>query len=403
MKILKEEQGNILILTALCMTMLISFMAMAVDVGNLYYTKCKLQTLADAAAMAGALEVDTCIAAGQLNCSAMQTAAKSALTENGISATESGVLLTINNGPSALAGDPNTGSKYYVEAVVTKEVPTYFAKIFGKDTATVSARAEAGKSKPSGSGIITNNLTLNSGASITDAQGSTSGIYDNGDSTEDAGATVNVGSYTVHGTVHCNSCSNISPTPTSGPQVPDPFASLTAPSHGTTQSSNNESLSRATELKPGYYSGGLNFNGGTYTVTLDPGVYYMDGTIKIGAGVTITGTGVTIYMASGQLIMDPSTTANLTAPTSAVGNCASCAGMLIWQAPGNLNQMILNSGPNATWGGAIYAPKAELVLNGGSNLATYGTIYANSLMVNSTITLSGSGGHNGSLTIALAE
>lgn len=288
MKILKEEQGNILILTALCMTMLISFMAMAVDVGNLYYTKCKLQTLADAAAMAGALEVDTCIAAGQLNCSAMRTAAESALTENGISATESGVLLTINNGPSALAGDPNTGSKYYVEAVVAKQVPTYFAKIFGKSTSTISARAEAGKSAPSGGGVITNNLTLNSGASITDALGSSVGIYDNGDSTEDANATVNVGSYTVHGTVHCNSCSNISPTPTSGPQIPDPFSSLTAPSKGTTQSSNNESFGGATELKPGYYSGGLNFNGGTYTVTLDPGVYYMDGSVKFGAGVTVT-------------------------------------------------------------------------------------------------------------------
>ena len=54
MKILREERGNVLVLTVLCMSMLLSFMAMAIDVGNLYYTQRQLQTLADAAAMAGA-------------------------------------------------------------------------------------------------------------------------------------------------------------------------------------------------------------------------------------------------------------------------------------------------------------------------------------------------------------
>ena len=74
MKIYSDERGSIAVLTALGLTMLMSFLALAIDVGNLYYTQRQLQTLADAAAMAGALEYDAC--SGTKNCSVMQTAAK---------------------------------------------------------------------------------------------------------------------------------------------------------------------------------------------------------------------------------------------------------------------------------------------------------------------------------------
>jgi Flp pilus assembly protein TadG len=420
MKILSEERGNILILAALSMTMLLSFMAMAIDVGNLYYTQRKLQTLADAAAMAGALEIDTC--AGTKNCDVMKTAAKSALTENGspaatvvydsasASPSGTGLLLIVNNGPLALGGsDPNAGSQYYVEAVVAKQVPTYFAKIFGKSTTTISARAEAGKAAPSGPcfdivGDSGQTLTLNSGAKITDAAGSTCGINVNSNGTpavmENSGATVNVGSYTVNGTV-TNNGATTNPAPTSGSTVADPYASLTAPSKGTTQSSGNLSISGTKELSAGYYSGGLNFNGGTYTVTLDPGVYYMDGNVMVGTGVTLSGTGVTIYMASGQLNVNSGAIVNLTAPSS-----GSTAGLVIWQAKSDTNEMILDAGSNSSWGGSVYVPGGQLTLNSNSGASSYGMIVAKSAMVNATISLSGGssgGSHNGSLTIALAE
>jgi uncharacterized membrane protein len=81
MKILREERGSVLILTALSMTMLLSFLALAIDIGNLYYRQRQLQTLADSAAMAGALEASAC--SGTKNCTVMQTAATTALTEGG--------------------------------------------------------------------------------------------------------------------------------------------------------------------------------------------------------------------------------------------------------------------------------------------------------------------------------
>jgi uncharacterized membrane protein len=54
---LRDEGGSILVLAALGMTVLFGLAAVAIDVGNWYYTQRQLQSFADAAAMAGALEI----------------------------------------------------------------------------------------------------------------------------------------------------------------------------------------------------------------------------------------------------------------------------------------------------------------------------------------------------------
>ena len=298
MKICSDESGNILVLTALSLTVLMSFLALAIDAGNLYYTQRRLQTLADSAAMAGALEVSAC--SGTANCSVMQTAATSAITEGGNAsptlftqcAAASGaagqVLLTLNNGPCALGGDPNTGEINYVEAVVSEKAPTYFAGIFGVTTVQLSARAEAGKSLPASpclviTGSSGQTLTLNSGASITDGTGSSCGLWVDSSGSpavmENSGATVNVGSYNVKGGVTDNG-GTYTPAPTTGSSaVPDPFAAeitagtLTVPTQPANSTTNVGTVSAATTLQPGAYSG-LNFNGSGYTVTLNPGLYY---------------------------------------------------------------------------------------------------------------------------------
>jgi Flp pilus assembly protein TadG len=416
---------------ALCLPMLLSALAIAVDIGYLYITQRQLQTLADTAAMAGALEASSCSAA---NCGVIQTAATSALTESGSAtptlflqcATTSGtgLLLTINNGPCALgASDPNNANTNYVEAVVTKSVPTFFAGMFGFHTVNISARAEAGKSTIAGpclniTGTSSQTLTLNSGASIKDGTGSTCGVNVNSSGTpavmEDSGATVNVGSYTVHGTVTDNGGS-YTPAPTiNSPTKPDPFAAeitagtLSTPTQPATSSTCCNPVSGTTTLQPGYYSSGLNFNGSGYTVTLNSGVYYFGGGLNLG-GVTINGTGVTIYMASGQINMNAASTINLTAPST-----GPTAGLVIWQPASNTSQMNLDSGSNSTWKGGVYLPGAQLTLNGDSTVSGFGMIVAQSVMLNSAITLSctlmpggdcpgGGSTGGGSASIALAE
>ena len=146
MRVLSDESGNILLLSALCITVLLSSLAIAIDVGYLFIAKSQLQTLADTAALAGALEASACSTS---NCGVIQTAATTALTEGGsptptvfqqcATASGTGLLLTINNGPCALGtSDPNHLNANYVEAVVTKQVPTFFAGIFGIHNVQIS-------------------------------------------------------------------------------------------------------------------------------------------------------------------------------------------------------------------------------------------------------------------------
>jgi len=423
MRDLRDESGDVLVLMVLSMTLLLSFLAMAIDLGNLFYTQRQLQTLADSAAMAGALEISACTGKGT-NCAVIQTAATTALTESGnpkptlflqcAAASGTGLLLTINNGPCALgASDPNSGSANYVEAVVSEAVPTFFARIFGINTLHTSARAEAGYAIASAAGgpcLNTNNLTLNSGASVTDASGSNCGINDNasGGLSLNSGVTVNVGSFSYHGTSYnknCGSCTTYTPMPTLGTAtVADPFSSLTAPSRPAASPTDTGTISGNTELKPGYYSSTINFNSGTYTVTLDPGLYYFGGGFNINSNVTITGNGVTLFFPSGANVnINSAATWNLTAPASALSNCASCSGMLIWDTGNNLT---LDSASNSSWGGAVYLPNGTLTLNSGSGVSAYGMVYAQSVMLNSAISLSGSssgGATNGSAVISLAE
>lgn len=459
MKILSEERGNILILAALSMTMLLSFMAMAIDVGNLYYTQRKLQTLADAAAMAGALEVDTCIGAGTLNCGAMQTAAVSALTENGSSAatvrydvasaspSETGLLLIVNNGPRALgSSDPNAGSKYYVEAVVAKQVPTYFAKIFGKSTSTISARAEAGKSIPAyppcvlTTGTTGNDINVNGGGTITNAAGANCAVIS--DSTDTSGC-----SATVNGTVSTSALSTAgaicdtnggavvpSNTKASADVVPDPLKKLVAPtaemasaygsySPGGISPSNGKTNY---PMSPGLYSGDVNFNGGTYGVTMAPGLYYFTGSVNFSNTGTISGNGVTLVFAPGtKLTMNSGVTFSVSAPNDSTQDAgvveASGAynDMLIW-VPGKTgdtgDNFILDAETATTLNGAVYVPNGQIELNGHSTVHANGSIISRSLDVNGTLILGcsamqngvcpggGSGGGNGGSTIiALAE
>ena len=53
-KIVKHEDGQVLVIVALLMVVLVGFAALLIDVGAMYLTKTNMQNAADAAALAGA-------------------------------------------------------------------------------------------------------------------------------------------------------------------------------------------------------------------------------------------------------------------------------------------------------------------------------------------------------------
>ena len=121
MRLVRDEKGQVLVITALCMTALMGFVALAVDVRLLFRAQRNLQTAADAAAIAGALDYLYTSAA------TATTAASSASTSNGFTNGTGGVVVTV----SAPAADgPNAGVAGFVEVVITQPDPTIFMSTF---------------------------------------------------------------------------------------------------------------------------------------------------------------------------------------------------------------------------------------------------------------------------------
>lgn len=399
----RNDQGQILVLTVLCMSVLLGFMALAIDVGQLLYSKRQLQAAADAAAIAGALEIAQC--ASTTNCAAMQAAAKSAITENGYATpalvtqcaanTNTGLTLILNNGPCALgSSDPKNGNASYVEALVTLQQPMLFARILGLDSVRLTARAEAGKGDATYCVHVINSsasqaLLMNSNANLTASCGV---IVDSSSSTSmliNSGASLISTANNTHGGTLINGSPTISPSIVTGVAVQaDPLASLPTPtvgSCGTTTSSPytgskyqlNVNSGVTATFNPGVYCGGINLNSNA-TATFNSGTYIFQGSVNVNSGASITGNGVTIYMDSGQFIMNSGSSANLVAPTT-----GTYAGVLIYQSKSDTNQLILNGSSTSVWQGAIYLPTANLTLNSGSNLAAYTILDVNTLTINS--------------------
>ncbi|MBS1998440.1 MAG: hypothetical protein JSS86_19080, partial [Cyanobacteria bacterium SZAS LIN-2] len=277
MKGLKNELGQTLVVVALCMTVLLGFAALSVDVGLLFKAKRDMQVAADAAAAAGALDYkynNSTISA--------QAAAKVAAASNGV--TSANVVI---NAPPHYG--PYVGKTGFVEAIVTDPAPTFFMKMFHINTVNVKARAVAG------SGVIDaciwalsrsgTDVSLTGSGSITaqncaiyDDSNASNAMSLTGSGSISAKAIGIVGGYSVTGSGH------ISPNPpTTGigpaadplnlspPPIPTGTCSLSDCDPKNTGSGNKT-------LDPGTYNSISNTGSGT--LTLNPGNYIINGDLK---------------------------------------------------------------------------------------------------------------------------
>ncbi|TWH79080.1 Tad domain-containing protein [Sedimentibacter saalensis] len=123
-KCLKHEGGQVLVLAALLMTVLIGIAALAVDIGMVAVTKSKLQNDADAAALAGAMEISSGKTKAEEAAKLYAKANDSKLEDSNIKA------------------KADTGART-IEVVCTKKVSYTFAKVLGFSNTEVSAIAVA--------------------------------------------------------------------------------------------------------------------------------------------------------------------------------------------------------------------------------------------------------------------
>jgi Flp pilus assembly protein TadG len=409
-KIFNDESGAMTILTSVGLGVLMGAMGLAIDIGSIHYRQRQLQTAADSAALAAALEISNC---GNTTCTNMNTAASKALIEDGYTAStitptdndctvpsSSGLAMIINVGPCVLGtNDPNHGNNNVAEVVITDSQSTMFAGLIGMfygNSAGMSkmkliARAEAGEAyiasgSSNGDCIYTKSFEFNSSDgnfSLTNC-----GIYDGGNLQTDNDDSTTASFFLYTGTWSPNNCngscswtlgdSETQPAHTTVTQS-DPLAGLTAPTQpANSTTAGNTTPSSGATLQPGYYPNGVNLNSNV-SVNLAPGFYWMNGSITVDSGSTLTCTGctggvngVTLYFANGSLQMNSnSTTIQLTAPT--VSTNGSNANMLIWDPSSNSSGMTIDTSSSSRFTGTIYMPNGRLTLNSGAGVTINAT------------------------------
>ncbi len=354
-----DSSGAVLIYTGFALAVLLGFGGLAVDAGMWYATKRSAQSAADAAAIAGALEV----ARGSPS-TTVQTKAKDDAERNGYSAT-SGATITINNPPTS---GPSAGVASAVEAIVQQPVPGFLSSILHDQPVTVAARAVA-------RGYVAESCVYvmdpSAAAALSVAGTATVNM--------DCGAQVNSDSPTAIDQVG-SSCMTATQIATAGgasgtclnpqpdedmPQTEDPFSYLVPPAAaaGPCDYTSLVSVTSPTTLNPGNYCGGLKIES---DVTFNPGEYVLNGQgLQIQGNSTVIGDEVSFYFPSSVTGYDPpgptpprsiyiagTTDVQLSAPTS-----------------GDYQGVLFYHDPTAN-------PNIELVMQGGSDMDLTGIIYA---------------------------
>jgi hypothetical protein len=399
----KNQSGQTLVSTVLALTVLLGFGGLAIDMGALRYEKRLQQTAADAAAVAGA---------SNLTHGGVTSGAQNASAANGFTDGVNSVTVTINNPP---ASGPHSGNANYVEALVVAVQPTYFMRIFGINSETITARAVATNvSGGANSGCLytlgppsssIEGVSIN-GSAILNAP--TCGIVDNGNyNTKGNKLIVNASTFGVSGsanvsgpggTVTCTSGTSSCPT-YGAPASSDPLSYLTPPAVQS-PSFGNVTTSGTQTLQPGTYSSIT--IGKNSTVTMSPGIYYVDGPGGVtfnGAG-TVVGNGVTMYFTNGATINATGGGNNLDIQLSPPAS-GPYAGVLFYQDPNDTAAPSLGGDNNSYFSGILYFPKVQLTFFGNNVSYATGIVVADAIALsgNPTVNLQGTAGLPPGVTI----
>jgi len=154
--------------------------------------------------------------------------------------------------------------------------------------------------------------------------------------------------------------------------VADPYKDVEPPSFGTC-TENNFQANKSETINPGVYCGGIAVHAGA-TVTLNPGIYYLDGgDLAVNGNAGLTGNGVTLVFTSknrngfATASINGNATVNLTPP-----NYGPTAGIVMFgdrRMPAGTS-FKLNGGASQYFGGAVHLPTATINFSGGNGSGT---------------------------------
>jgi hypothetical protein len=393
---IEKRRGNIVALVALSLTAILGVVAIALDGGLLLDNHRCVQAAADAAALAAADDIFSHYAqdsgldpSNTAANSARSTAAANGFNNDGVTS-----VVTVNIPPTSGSFSGKAG---YAEVIVQFNQKRGFSSIFGSGDLPVKARAVA-SGKPGTIGILilgphlqgaleirgtvniqnsgqlysnSDNTTLNDAAS----QGATGSVYVGSGNTVTAGGINVLNSLKADGTVTYTGNGGLKYYTV---PVADPLANIPEPTTTGLTNQGSVNLTLNTTLYPGVYSSiTIGDSSNAPTVTLSPGIYYIDngGSLTLNNG-TLQGTGVMIVnnTQADQIFgwTNPAKgTINLTPPTiNADGtnsggtwptgtSAATYAGISMWVPRSWTSEVHFQSNHNATVSGTWYAQNAE--------------------------------------------
>lgn len=347
-KVARKESGQVLVLAALSLVVLIGFTGLTVDVGMAQYTRSKMQNAADAAALAGASELPT---AGTAIITATDYAASNGAPDWIITAT------------TPYAGDPNK-----IEVVCAGESESFFTKVLGIEIGNVGARAVAERASMQGGPFDYTvfsgdpNYTLTFNGSNTTVRGSAHSNDDftiNGSSQEITGSaeavskfTMNGSNQTIVGTCQAEQITTNGSNIHIGAQLESAAAWIDMPDFSELIQTEAESAGQA-------YLGNRTFNGSNHSV---------DSPIYVDGNLTVNGSGFSgkgIVLVSGNITFNGS---NLSSSGSSV---------CFYSKNGN----ITINGSHVELDGLVYAPNGTITMNG-SHQTVNGRVIGNRVVFN---------------------
>jgi hypothetical protein len=379
------HRGQVIVMVLVALVVLISIVGLAIDIGYAWRARLKMQSAADAAAIAG---TDTLFNGSGVTPSA---GAQAVATQNGFTngagtpINSNPVSVTVNNPP---ASGPNAGNSDAVEVIIAQAQPTYFLAIAGFTTLNASARAVAAVNSaaicmyslnPSASGALNmaSHAVVNSTCGVMINSSSSSALTGASGATISAPALGVVGGMSFSGSLPANTSTGIA-------AASDPLASLPTPSTSGSCTSLPAYGPNATASIPvGFYCG-LTIKSNTTVNLSSSGTYSFDGDVSLSSNTALNGTNVTLYFKSGSLVLSSNTTLNLSAPTS-----GTYAGIVIFEDRANTAPLSLSSNSAMTLTGAVYAPAANLTLASNAFTDAYSIMVASTINIaaNSTINI----------------
>jgi Flp pilus assembly protein TadG len=391
-------RGSIALQAALLLVVLLGMVSLAIEGGSVLLKQRRLQAAADSAALAGA---------------AALTGAPGALTAEvkGVAATQ-GYTSGVGGTTVQVHNPPVTGAKAgvatAVEVVISQPQHMVLASLFGSGDFATHARS-VGISNggtacifaldPSASEAV----ALKNNASITNPQ---CGLQVNSASATAVHLSNNAtitGPVTSHGGIQLDNNASILGTPvvSYGAVAPNPYAGFTPPT-APACTGQSGTLNGTATLTAGHFCSGWKFSNNA-TITLSPGVYYVDSKMSLKNNVTLTGTGgVTIVVnTSYAMSIGNNLRLSLTAPTS-----GATAGMALVSRSTNSSALVQTISNNAALNivGAIYFPsqKVEISNNGALGTSQCTQLIARLIVFDNNATFNANCAGTGALAIGAA-